>query len=108
MDATPQKLQRKINDRVEEAWVTNQGIIIEYAVAMALGKIEDMKVYCRVSPNHLHQVLRERIVDPYPLNDENAFLEYIDRTVSQREHDSLSLLRESRIEISFRSLYPEI
>lgn len=108
MDATPQKLQRRMNDSVEDVWITNQGILIEYGVVAALGKIEDMKVYCLVSPSHLHQILRERIVDPYPLNDENAFLKYIDEIVSHREHDSLALLRQSRIRASLSSLYPEI
>lgn len=108
MDATPQKLQKRINEVTEDVWVTNQGIVIEFAVARTLGKIEDMKVYCLESPNHLHQVLRERIVDPYPLGDENAFIKYIDEIVTQREHDSPALLRQSRTRASFSSLYPDI
>jgi hypothetical protein len=108
MDATPKKLQKRINERTEDEWVTNQGILIEYAMAVTLGKIDDIKVYCLESPNYLHQVLREKVVDPYPLNDENTFLKYIDQIANQRERDSLALLRQSRIRASFSSLYPEI
>lgn len=108
MDATPQRLQRTVNGRTEDVWFTNQGIILEYAVAITLGKIEDIKVYCLVSANHLHQALRERIVDPYPVNNEEAFLTYINEIVTQRELDSPALLRQSRIKASFSSLYPEL
>lgn len=108
MDVTPKAYFREVEDNREESWFTNQGILIEFGVARTLGKIEDMKVYCLVSPNHLHPCLRERIVDPYPLNDENAFIEYINEIVSQREHDSFALLRQSRVQASIRSLYPEL
>lgn len=106
MDATPKQLRKPEGDQT--VWVTNQGILMEYAISIALGKIEDIKVYCLVSANRLHQVLRERIVDPYPLNNEDDFLQYIEEIVNQREEDSLSLLRQSRMQASFKSLYPEI
>jgi len=106
MDATPKELRRIEGE--ERVWVTNQGIIMEYAITVALGKIEDLKVYCLVTPNRLHQVLRERIVDPYPLNDEAEFLRYISEIVNQRENEIPTLLRQSRMAASFKSLYPEI
>lgn len=109
MDATPAKFQHPNAQGVtEDKWFTNPGILIEYAIAVALGRGDDIKVYCLVSPNNLHQFLREKIVDPYPVNDEAAFLRYIDQIVIQREADSPRLLRQSRIRASFTSLYPEI
>lgn len=106
MDATPKELKKPQSD--ESVWVTNQGILMEYAISIALGKIEDIKVYCLVTADKLHQVLRERIVDPYPLNNEEDFLKYIKEIVDQREADSLALLRQSRMQASYKSLYPEI
>jgi hypothetical protein len=97
MDATPIKFFKETGNKNETEWFTNQRIIVEYAMAVTLGKTEDMKVYCRVSPDHLHQVFRERIVDAYPANDDVAFLNYIDKIVTQREQDSYKLMRQARI-----------
>jgi hypothetical protein len=109
MDATPKRYQRtEAGGTTEERWLTNTGIVIEYAIAVALGKTDDLKVYCLESPSNLHQVLRETVVDPYPQNDETAFLSFIDAIVTTRERDSPKLLRQSRTKASFSSLYPEI
>jgi len=101
MDATPRKFYTGLGKKRRTKWFTNQITIFEYAMAVTLGKIEAMKVYCLVSPNYLHQVLRERIVDQYPLNDKVTFLNYIDEIVSQRERDPNKLMRQSRISASF-------
>lgn len=97
MDATPRKLYRRTGNKKRTEWFTNQRIIVEYTMAVTLGKTEDMKVYCLVSPNHLHQVLRERLVDTYPLNDNMAFLNYIGNIVTQREKDAYRVMRQARI-----------
>lgn len=109
MDLTPQEYKIEINaNTFETRYFTNTGIVIEYSIAIILGRIEDMKIYCLISPDNLHQVWRERIVDPYPQGDKPAFLSYIDAIVTTRENDSLQVLRQSRVQASFRSLYPEI
>ena len=97
MDATPKKFRIRVGKETRTEWFTNQRIIVEYAMAVTQGKIEDMKVYCLVAPDYLHHVLRERIADPYPLNDKVAFLNYIDDIVSQLERDPHKLMRQSRI-----------
>jgi hypothetical protein len=108
MDVTPQEYKIETNGTTESRWFTNPGVVVEYSVAIALGRVEDMKVYCLASADKLHQILRERIVDTYPQGDKPAFLRYIDDIVAQRENDSLQLLRQSRVAASFHSLYPEL
>jgi hypothetical protein len=101
MDATPTKFQAGARNKRQTKWFTDQRIIAEYAMAVTLGKTEDIKVYCLVSPNLLPEVLREKIVDSYPRNDKAAFLNYIDDLVSQLEQDPNKQMRRSRIGASF-------
>lgn len=107
MDVTPRKYEFRVGETTEEKWFTNQGVLIEFGIVFAIGRIEDLKVYCLVSPDRLHQCLRERIVDPYPTNDGDAFLQYIDRIVSEREREAVNLLRQARVAGSLASKYPE-
>lgn len=96
MDATPHKFYTEAGRKRRTVWFTNEMIISEFTVAVTLGKSDVLKVYCLVSPDHLYQVLRERVVDPYPLNDKVAFLDYIDKLVVQLEQDPNKVMRQSR------------
>lgn len=108
IDVTPSEYHREIDGQSETKWFTNAGVVIEYSAAVALGRIEDMKVYCLTSPDLLHQVLRERITERYPQGDKPAFTQHVNGIVTQRETDINQLLRQSRIAVSLRSIYPEI
>lgn len=101
MDATPKKFQRDVGKKKQTEWFTDQKIIAEYATAVTLGKTEDIKVYCLVSPSLLPEILREKIVDSYPRNDKAAFLNYINDLVSQLEQDPNRQMRRSRIGASY-------
>ena len=101
MDVTPRKVYTMVGKKKRTEWFTDHKIIFEYATAVALGKIEDTKVYCLGDTNNLHEFWRERTVDHYPLNDQEAFLDYLNEIISRREKDPNKKMRQSRINASF-------
>jgi hypothetical protein len=101
LDATPKEFHVKVRKKTQTEWLTDPRIIAEYVVAVTLGKTEDMKVYCLVSPNHLQEIFRERIVEAYPVKSKAAFLKYINDLVSKMEQDPRRHMRRSRIGASY-------
>ncbi len=101
VDATPRKVQVKANEKTRRQWLTDPRVIAEYAIAVSLGKTDDIKVYCRVSPSHMAEIFHDRTVEFYPLDNKEAFLKYLDDLVSRMEQEPRRLMRRSRIGASY-------
>ncbi len=101
VDATPKKIQAKASGKTMTEWLTDPRVIAEYAIAVSLGKTDDIKVYCRVSLSHLAEIFQERTVESYPLGNKTVFLKYLDDLVFRMEQDPRRLMRRSRIGASY-------